>query len=575
MQQFYKTVLRIFILNFCVVMHFDVFSQIVPKDVYGQRWVDSIYQTLSQEERIAQLIIIRSPASKKGMDYELAVSNIKKHKVGGVCFFKGIPSAQVALVDYYQSLSKIPLWFSCDGEWGLAMRLDSIPAYPRQLTLGAVQNDTLIYAMGVDIAQQMKRAGLHLNYIPCVDICSNRDNIIGNRSFGEDPKNVARKAYMYMKALQDNGIYTSLKHFPGHGNTNMDSHRNIPVVVKSSRAYLDSIDLYPYKYLIERGADGIMTGHFIVPAYDNTANALASLSFPITTGLLREELGFQGIIYTDGLEMQGITQYYSQEEIAVRALVAGADVLLLPMSVPVAINAVKRAMDKGTITPEMIEEKCKKILTVKYNLGLNAPVPSFSENYKLENIVGKNTDSILRAIYADAITLLSNQKQMLPLKRADRKKIAGVTIKCTNTDEIQKSMDRYARVNHFSIQDKISDKELKLLKEHDFVIISMQGTLNSTSKNNFGISNRSLQLAKQISKQSKHVILVLYANPYIVKEIESFPNVDAIIVGYQATEHAYQAVADKIFGQDYFRGKLPVAVSEKYPLYSGFSTKKE
>ncbi len=558
---------------------FISFSQTKPQNTSKSRWVDSVYKALPLEEKIAQLMIIRSPAEMQGKDYDTAVNNIRRYNVGGVCFFKGTPYAQVSLVDYYQKIARTPLWFSMDAEWGLAMRLDSIPAFPRQLTLGAMSNDSVVYAMGVEVALQMKKAGIHLDFIPCIDVNSNRSNpVIGTRSFGEDPDNVARKAYMYMKALQDHNIYTSLKHFPGHGDTESDSHVSLPLV-KTSQQHIDSVALYPYKYLIKKGADGVMVAHLSVLAYDTTSNLPSSLSPKIVTDLLRKDLGYKGIVYTDGLEMKGITNYFSCGDIAVKALAAGVDVLLLPENVSAAIDSVKSAIDKGIITMDMIEEKCKKVLTAKYNLGLNKPQPLYSQNYDVKAFKGNNFDNISTEIFAEAATLLLNKHNLLPITNVDEKKIADVAISPSYISEFGKTMDIYAKAKHFQVQDKITKSELERflqdIETYDVVIMTLQGTLSGNAQNNFGISKRSLELVNTISKRAKKTVLCLFANPYVLQNISDFGNMDALVMGYQQSKYAYQTVVNKIFGFDYFRGKLPVTASSQFPLYSGLITSKK
>ncbi|HOZ30772.1 MAG TPA: glycoside hydrolase family 3 N-terminal domain-containing protein, partial [Bacteroidales bacterium] len=334
-------------------------------------WVDSVFNSLDADERIAQLLMVQA-YSDRTIDHEKYITDlILDYKIGGLIFMQGSPYRQVTLINKYQSISKVPLLISMDAEWSVSMRLDSTVLYPRQMMLGAIQNDRLIYEMGIEFARQLKRVGVHVNFAPVCDVNNNPDNpVINERSFGEDKFNVAQKSYQYMKGMQDNGVLATGKHFPGHGDTDIDSHISLPVINHDFER-LDSIELFPFRYLIKKGISGIMVGHLYVPAIDKSINTPATLSPKAVTKLLKQEMAFKGLIFTDALNMGGITNYFKPGESDVKALLAGNDILLFPNDVQLVINDIKSAIAEGLITQEEIDLRCKKVLMAKYWAGLN------------------------------------------------------------------------------------------------------------------------------------------------------------------------------------------------------------
>src|SRR5689334_10630919 len=332
----------------------------------ADHWVDSVYHSLSKDERIAQLMVIRAH-SNLGPDHVQQVTElIQKYNVGALCFFQGGPVRQANLTNYYQSITKTPLLITIDGEWGLGMRLDSVTKFPYQLTLGALKNDNLIYEMGRAIGEQMKRIGVQVNFAPVVDINNNPNNpVIGYRSFGEDKYKVAQFGVAYMRGMQDAGIMACAKHFPGHGDVDVDSHLDLPVINKS-RFQLDTLELYPFKQLFKAGVGSVMIAHLSIPAIDNRPNQPTSLSKNNVTGLLRNDLYFEGLTFTDALEMKGVSKYFPGGDAAVQALVAGNDMLCLPESVPDAIDAIKKAIKKKKLKWKSLDARVKKVLYAKY-----------------------------------------------------------------------------------------------------------------------------------------------------------------------------------------------------------------
>src|SRR6476469_4264183 len=335
-------------------------------DIKKMHWVDSVFNSLTDDQRIAQLMVIRAH-SNLGPDHVAKVANdIQQYNVGALCFFQGGPVRQANLTNYYQSIAKTPLMITIDGEWGLGMRLDSVTKFPYQLTLGAINDDKIVYQMGQAVGEQMKRIGVHVNFAPVVDVNNNPNNpVIGYRSFGEDKYKVARLGIAYMKGMQDAGIMACAKHFPGHGDVEVDSHLDLPVINKSM-AQLDSLELYPFQQLFKAGVGSVMIAHLSIPAIDTTHNQPTSLSKNNVTGLLRDKLDYKGLTFTDALEMKGVSKYFPAGEAAVQALVAGNDMLCLPESVPDAITAVQDAIKQKRIKQSEIDEHVRKVLYAKY-----------------------------------------------------------------------------------------------------------------------------------------------------------------------------------------------------------------
>ena len=329
-------------------------------------WIDSVFASLSEEERIAQLFIISAYSNKSIEHVNYISSQIEKYNVGGLIFFQGGPFRQTELINLYQNKAKTPLLIGLDAEWGIGMRLDSTIVFPHQMMLGAIQNDSLIYEFGKDVALQCKTVGVHINFAPVVDINNNSLNpVINSRSFGEDKENVTRKSYFYMQGMQESGILTSAKHFPGHGDTEADSHYTLPVI-KHNKRRIQNLEMYPYKFLIDNGLSGVMVAHLNIPSLEKEENRASTLSVEIVQKLLKDKLNFKGLIYTDALNMKGVTDHFPPGRIEIEALKAGNDVLLFPVDLAIGIDSIKAAVQRGEISQKRIDESCKKILKAKY-----------------------------------------------------------------------------------------------------------------------------------------------------------------------------------------------------------------
>lgn len=555
----------------------NTFSQNPVKQFNKQdHWVDSVMNTLSLEEKIGQLFMVAAYSNKDQQHIDEISYIIKKYKIGGLIFFQGGPVRQANLTNLYQSKSKVPLLIAIDGEWGLGMRLDSTISYPRQMMLGAVQNDSLIYYMGSDIAEQMKRLGIHINFAPVVDVNNNPNNpVINSRSFGEDRENVSNKGIMYMRGMQDNGLLTTAKHFPGHGDTDSDSHYTLPSV-NHDRARLDSVELYPFKKLFDARASGVMVAHLNVPALGTQPETPTTLTKSVVTDLLKEEMGFEGLIFTDALNMKGATKYFKAGEIEAKALEAGNDVLLFPVSVSKAISKIKKNVRKGIITKERIDESCRKVLNAKYIAGLNTfdKEKDVIETKNLTNDLNQLVYETTKRNLIDAsLTLIRNEKDLVPIKKLRRKKFASIAF---NTDKItvfQETLSKYAKIDHYLFNENYPDSIIDILKNYDVVFASVHNTSLYPSRN-YKVDVRDLNVISNIS-QYTDVVFSLFANPYSLRNYKNIDSLSSFLVAYTDDDEVQFAAAQSIFGGFVINGKLPVGINTNYPAGAGLSTKKK
>lgn len=531
-----------------------------------EQWTDSVYNTLSDDEKIAQLMVIRAH-SNLGPDHVAKVtSDIQKYNVGALCFFQGGPIRQANLTNYYQSIAKTPLMVTIDAEWGLGMRLDSVTKYPYQLTLGSLSNDeqNLIYRMGVAIGEQCKRIGVHVNYAPVVDVNNNPNNpVIGFRSFGEDKYKVSAFGVAYMKGMQDAGIIACAKHFPGHGDVDVDSHLDLPVINKSM-AQLDSLELVPFRAVFDAGIGSVMIAHLSVPAIDNGEHRATSISKNNVTGLLRDSLGYNGLTFTDALEMKGVAKYFPQGTIAVEALVAGNDMLCLPADVGEAIAAIKKAIADKKLSWDDINSKVKKVLMAKYSVGLNQWKPIDTAN--LLNDLNAKTDAIRSEVAQKTLTILTKASRTasrtdyadIPLKG---KKIAYVGIGTSKPNAFAKRLqdDFNADLYFFSYKDS-TEKEAEILKavlkdgKYDAIIVGIHDFSNRPASN-YNISSSAIDLWKNLNfiKTETFVFGNVLATKY-------FCDASTLIACYQDDDITEQAAADLLEGKIEATGRLPIRV---------------
>lgn len=524
------------------------------------RWVDSVYNSLTLEQRVAQLICMRANQPDKPF-YENVAQYIKKYNIGGVCFFRADAEAQVKQTNDWQALAQTPLMVSIDAEWGLGMRVKKTLSYPYQMTLGAISDDDLIYEMGQQVAEQCQRMGIHVNFAPVVDVNSNSANpIIGMRSFGENPQKVSEKGTAYALGMQSKGLITTMKHFPGHGNTATDSHMTLPTVTRTMEEVRD-IELAPFQYLIDHGVNGAMVGHLYFPAIEKVKNTSSSLSRGVVTDLLKEQMGFEGLIFTDGLDMKGVSEKVRQDSVPYVSFMAGNDVLILPTNVPFAIKTIKSAAERDPFAASRLEESCKKILRYKYRAGLYHYQPVAIANL-MNDLKKKSYLDLRQQLYEKAVTLLRNEDQVIPL--ANNKKIAVVTIGNSKNDVNNGLVDRGFNTKSFvTTKENISSKSaewLKQLESYDLVVVNIEKTTMFANKN-YGITDETVNFFNRLVAQND-VILNLFACPYALDMFRINNSVKGVVVAYQDEVPAVDAVVRLLSGELEARGVLPVSTNK-------------
>jgi beta-glucosidase-like glycosyl hydrolase/CubicO group peptidase (beta-lactamase class C family) len=532
-------------------------------------WADSVFQTLSLEQRIAQLMMVNAGNDNDAKQTQAIEDMVRQYDIGGLIFFKGGPVQQVDLVNRYQAASKTPLLIGMDLEWGLSMRLDSTIRFPRQMTLGAIHDEAGIEMMGEEIAREMKRLGVQVSFSPDVDVNDNPANpVINDRSFGEDPELVARKGIAYMTGLQRGGVLATAKHFPGHGDTDQDSHKTLPLV-GASRARLDSVELYPFKRLIDAGVSGVMVAHLEVPALDTTPGLPSTMSRPIVTDLLQKQMGFQGLVITDALNMKGIANADAPGEIELRALKAGNDLLLFPQDPVKAIARIKQAVDSGEVTEGLIDSTCMKVLRAKEWAGLDHYTP-VDRTDLVKDLNTPAAQALVRRLYGEALTLTQNDGTV-PIKGLDTLRIASLVIGDKVHNDFQQALERYAKVTEISC-DKIlnpaqSQAMLDSLKQFDLVIASVHNTSFRVQKE-FGVPQLTLDFLRRLGNQQR-MAFVLFANPYRLGMAFGAQRWNALVVAYEETPETQDLAAQLLFGAIPAKGKLPVTASSYFAFGQG------
>lgn len=565
----------------CLIVSVSSLSQRTSQ-LPAQAWVDSVFNTLSDDEKIAQLMIVRlssiNAATRKVTFYDAEVLEaINKYNIGGICLFQGGPVTQANYINQMQTAAKTPLLICIDGENGLGMRMDSVISLPRQMMMGAVQDSKLIYDYGKWVAEQCRREGIQVNYAPVVDINNNPANpVINDRSFGENKYRVAELGMQYMKGMQDGGIMACAKHFPGHGDVAVDSHYDLPVINKT-REQLDSLELYPFRELIKAGVGSVMIAHLFIPAIDNTANRATSLSKNNVTGLLRNELGYNGLTFTDALEMQGVKKFFPDGKASAESLIAGNDMLCLPGDIPGSIEEIKKAIRKKDLSWEQINASVKKVLSAKYNYGLSNWQPVNTHN--LAENLNARTNEIKKAIAENALTGLRNQDNVIPLLpgqvskitgKAQRVAYLGIGISNDNAFARQMRSNYNADAFYFNYKEdagRIATLAATLQTRYDVVVVGVHA-YNRFPANNFGISSSAIQLLQQVQALPAAVTFV-FGNPYAIK---NFCGARNIVACYEDDAITHQAAADVLKGAIATKGKLPVTVCDSFPSGTGMQT---
>jgi beta-N-acetylhexosaminidase len=533
-------------------------------------WTDSVLSTLTLEEKIAQLMMVRAYSNKDESHYAYIEKLVIDYNIGGLCFFQGGPVRQANLTNRYQHKAKTPMLIALDAEWGLGMRLDSTFSFPFQMTLGALENDTLVYRMGEEIARQLKAIGVHVNFAPVIDVNNNPKNpVINSRSFGSDKMQVAAKGVAYMKGLQNNGIIATAKHFPGHGDTDTDSHHALPII-NHAKTRLDSVELFPFKELISEGLDAIMVAHLYIPSLGDEKNTPTTLSKNTITGLLKNELGFEGLIITDALDMKGVTDGLKPGAIELNAFIAGNDILLLPQDVKVAIRAIKNAVEEGTITEDEVNERCRRVLEYKFKAGLNRYMPL--QTWWLHDTLNNVNNKLIEAeIYEEAIVVLNNSNNLLPLKHLDSLKIAVLSAGSSEITPFQEMLSNYTRVDFYNFTSGSTQSQQDLLLEkltnYNLVIAGVHNTTMFPQRN-FGISAQILSLLSAVAN-ARPVILAMFASPYSLNLIKQPEKFKAILVCHQDNTASNEAAAQIIMGSISASGQMPVKLNNNIEAGAG------
>lgn len=528
-------------------------------------WVDSVFDKMTTDERIGQLFMVIANPTSDTRNMQRLMRYVNEIKIGGILFHKGNPVTQAEVTNRLQKAARVPLLVSLDGEWGLSMRLSGTTRFPKNMMLGAISDNGLIREYGREVARQCKEMGIHVNFAPDLDVNSNTANpVIGLRSFGENPDSVAAKGMAYAAGLEGEGILSVAKHFPGHGDTSEDSHYTLPAVYHD-RARLDSVELLPFRRYIREGFAGMMTGHLYVPALDKTRNRPVSLSPKVVTELLQKELGFEGLCFTDALAMKGATARKSDNP-SVQALLAGNDILLAPAAPITDFKAVKAALDEGILQMKDIEARCLKILRYKYIAGLNRYRPAHVQGLA-DRLNSPHAAWLAARLNAEAITLLKNEADLLPLKALDRKKIAALSIGESAGNHFQKMLNQYDTVACFSIGRSSTPAHIrevyKKLEGYDIVICGVHTVRIPENP-----------LLTQLASK-KELVYAFFTLPYFCKEYKnSIRKAKAVVMGYEGTPLAQEYAAQVVFGGIAAKGKLPVSIPGLYPAGTGIQTEK-
>jgi len=532
-------------------------------------WADSVLATLDLDQRIAQLMMVAAYSNKDAKHVAEVEGLVRQYHIGGLIFFQARPVRQGVLSNRYQAAARTPLLIGMDLEWGLSMRLDSTLKFPRQMALGAMADEQGVERMGAEIARQMKRLGVHVSFSPDVDVNVNPANpVINERSFGESPELVARMGIAYMRGLQHGGIIATAKHFPGHGDTDKDSHKTLPLV-SVSRQRLDSVELVPFQRLIDAGVAAMMVAHLEVPALDSTRALPSTMSKAITTGLLQEQMGFQGLVFTDALNMKGIANAAKPGEIELRALLAGNDILLFPQDPVAAILRIRQAVDSGLVSRELIAAKCLKVLRAKEWAGLNRFRP-VALNHLYEDLNTPAAKALQRDLVQASLTVATNHG-VLPIGPLDTMRIASLVIGDSLHNPFQQALGHYAPITELRCDKVLSPARsqalLDSLKQFDLVIASVHNTSYRTNKE-FGVPQLTLDFLRRLGDQQP-MAFVLFANPYRLGTAYGAQRWGAVVVAYEESTDTQDLAAQLLFGAVPATGTLPVTASSYFKAGQG------
>jgi len=543
-------------------------AQFSPKNITKDldkkavKYADSLYARLSMDERIGQLYIVALYTNKDQNHISGVRKLVEQERIGGIILMQDDAEQEIALVNEFQKKSRVPMLFGMDAEWGLYQRIKTAHKFPWAMTLGAIQDNNLVYEMASKIAEDAKKMGIYWNFAPVVDVNTNPKNpIIGNRSFGSDVQNVIAKSLAYAQGLQDNGVLAAIKHFPGHGDTDVDSHLDLPVV-KHSLERLNKIELAPFKALMDKKIGGAMIAHLYVPQLEKGKNIPASISYDIVTNLLKNKFRYEGLVITDALNMNAVAKKYPAGELDLRAFKAGNDVLLFSQDVPTGKKLIKEAIQKGEISEKRLEESVKKILKTKYLLGLQNLRPLSSEG--INNVLNNDSHAkISEKLYANALTLLKDEKQLFPLRE---KEVYYLPLEEASHEAFLQELSKEIKVK------KISFKEIQSIPENAVVIIGLHKD-NSTAYKPYKISWESKRLINQVKSRNK-VILNVFGSPYALQDVD-ISGISSVLVSYENNPLSMKATAEAYLGKQKINGRLPVVVNEQIKYGMGIDVPKQ
>ena len=543
-------------------------AQFSPKNITKDldkkavKYADSLYAKLSMDERIGQLYIVALYTNKDQNHISGVRKLVEQERIGGIILMQDDAEQEIALVNEFQKKSRVPMLFGMDAEWGLYQRIKTAHKFPWAMTLGAIQDNNLVYEMASKIAEDAKKMGIYWNFAPVVDVNTNPKNpIIGNRSFGSDVQNVIAKSLAYAQGLQDNGVLAAIKHFPGHGDTDVDSHLDLPVV-KHSLERLNKIELAPFKALMDKKIGGAMIAHLYVPQLEKGKNIPASISYDIVTNLLKNKFRYEGLVITDALNMNAVAKKYPAGELDLRAFKAGNDVLLFSQDVPTGKKLIKEAIQKGEISEKRLEESVKKILKTKYLLGLQNLRPLSSEG--INNALNNDSHAkISEKLYANALTLLKDEKQLFPLRE---KEVYYLPLEEASHEAFLQELSKEIKVK------KISFKEIQSIPENAVVIIGLHKD-NSTAYKPYRVSWESKRLINQVKSRNK-MILNVFGSPYALQDVD-ISGISSVLVSYENNPLSMKATAEAYLGKQKINGRLPVVVNEQIKYGMGIDVPKQ
>ncbi|MGS0748234.1 glycoside hydrolase family 3 protein [Halpernia sp. GG3] len=530
-------------------------AQFLPKNItnsekiLAQKWVDSTYNNLNQNEKLGQLFIIALYTNKDDAHVDFVRKLVLNEKIGGLILMQDDAAKEINLVNEFQQKSKVPLMIGMDAEWGLFQRIAAAHKFPWAMTLGAIQNKKLIYEISSQIATDCKRMGINWDFAPVVDVNTNPNNpIIGNRSFGSNVRNVIKSATAYFEGLQDHNILAAMKHFPGHGDADTDSHLDLPVI-NHTLSRLNSVELAPFRALAHEGIGGVMVAHLYVPTLE-TKKIPASLSYEIVTKLLREKIGYKGLIITDALNMGAVAKRYKPGEVDEMAFKAGNDILLFSDGVVEAKKLIQQAIDKGDISEDRLTESVKKILLTKYYLGLNKYDARSPENIN-HDLNNETHVKLAQKLYSNALTLLKDKEKLLPLNCKETYYYVPLEEAPYQTFLDQLNLKTTVILKNPS--------EISTIPANSKVIVGFHKD-NSSAYKSFKISEESKSILKELNK-NQNVILTVFGSPYGLKDVD-ISKTSTVLVAYENNDDSQTAVANALLGETKIHGRIPVLVND-------------